>query len=126
MIFLRNSNEDSSNQIQIIYPETKTIFQEDDYHGTVVKDPYRWLEDMESDEVQNWIFEQQSLTESYIDQIPFIDQIVGRISLKIQQLDVMIETKTKDNVFVKLKVSVQFQVVKNKVYDAFYKLGKIY
>ena len=46
--------------------------------------------------------------------IPFIDRIVGKISLKIQQLDVMIETKTKDNVFVKLKVSVQFQVVKKR------------
>lgn len=56
--------------------------------------------------------------------IPFIDRIVGKISLKIQQLDVMIETKTKDNVFVKLKVSVQFQVMKDKVYEAFYKLDE--
>ena len=44
------------------------------------------------------------------------------MSLKIQQLDVVVETKTKDDVFVKLKVSVQFQVIKTKVYDAFYKL----
>ena len=54
--------------------------------------------------------------------IPLIDQIVGRLSLKIQQLDVMIETKTKDDVFVKLKVSVQFKVIQDRVYDAFYKL----
>lgn len=54
--------------------------------------------------------------------IPIIDQIAGRINLKVQQLDVLIETKTKDNVFVKLKISVQFQVVKSNVYDAFYKL----
>jgi len=54
--------------------------------------------------------------------IPFIDQISGRLSLKIQQLDVVVETKTKDDVFVKLKVSVQFKVIKDKVYDAFYKL----
>lgn len=54
--------------------------------------------------------------------IPFIDRIAGRVNLKIQQLDVIIETKTKDNVFVKLKVSVQFMVVKETVYDAFYKL----
>ena len=40
----------------------------------------------------------------------------------MQQLDVLVETKTKDDVFVRLKVSVQFQVVKTKVYDAFYKL----
>ncbi|SHM87954.1 SPFH domain-containing protein [Flavobacterium xinjiangense] len=54
--------------------------------------------------------------------IPLIDRIAGRVNLKIQQLDVIIETKTKDNVFVKLKVSVQFMVIKETVYDAFYKL----
>ena len=54
--------------------------------------------------------------------IPVIDRISGRLSLKIQQLDVIIETKTLDDVFVKLKVSVQFKVIKDKVYDAFYKL----
>jgi regulator of protease activity HflC (stomatin/prohibitin superfamily) len=54
--------------------------------------------------------------------IPLIDRIAGRISLKIQQLDVIVETKTKDDVFVKLKVSVQYKVIKDKVYDAFYKL----
>jgi len=54
--------------------------------------------------------------------IPLIDRIPGRLSLKIQQLDVIIETKTLDDVFVKLKVSVQFKVIKDKVYDAFYKL----
>jgi regulator of protease activity HflC (stomatin/prohibitin superfamily) len=54
--------------------------------------------------------------------IPLIDRIAGRVNLKIQQLDVIIETKTKDNVFVKMKVSVQFKVIQDKVYDAFYKL----
>ena len=54
--------------------------------------------------------------------IPLIDRISGRLSLKIQQLDVLIETKTLDDVFVRLKVSVQFKVIKTKVYDAFYKL----
>ena len=54
--------------------------------------------------------------------IPIIDRIAGRISLRILQLDVIVETKTKDDVFVKLKVSVQYKVVREKVYDAFYKL----
>ena len=54
--------------------------------------------------------------------IPVIDRIAGRLSLRIQQLDVVIETKTKDDVFVKVKVSVQYKVIKDKVYDAFYKL----
>ena len=54
--------------------------------------------------------------------IPFIDRIAGRLSFKILQLDVIVETKTKDDVFVKLKVSVQYRVLNEKVYDAFYKL----
>lgn len=58
--------------------------------------------------------------------VPVIDQIAGRINLKVQQLDVLVETKTKDDVFVKLKISVQFQVIKENVYDAFYKLESPY
>ncbi|WP_185859941.1 SPFH domain-containing protein [Blattabacterium cuenoti] len=54
--------------------------------------------------------------------IPFIDNVVGKLTLKIQQLDILVDTKTKDNVFVKVKISVQFQVIQNKVYEAFYKL----
>ena len=54
--------------------------------------------------------------------IPVIDRVAGRVNLRIQQLDVMIETKTKDNVFIKMKVSVQFKVIQDKVYDAFYRL----
>lgn len=54
--------------------------------------------------------------------IPLVDKISGKLSLKIQQLDVVVETKTKDDVFVRIKVSVQYQVIKNQVFDAFYKL----
>ena len=54
--------------------------------------------------------------------IPLIDKISGRISLRILQLDVIVETKTKDDVFVKLKVSVQYKIIAEKVYDAYYKL----
>lgn len=54
--------------------------------------------------------------------IPLVDRIAGRLSLKIQQLDVIVETKTLDDVFVKLKVSVQYKVIRDKVYEAFYKL----
>ncbi len=54
--------------------------------------------------------------------IPVIDRVAGRVSLKIQQLDVIVETKTKDDVFVHLKISVQFLIQPDRVYDAFYKL----
>ncbi|MEQ8705855.1 MAG: SPFH domain-containing protein [Phaeodactylibacter sp.] len=54
--------------------------------------------------------------------IPIIDRIAGRVSLKVQQLDVNVETKTRDNVFVKLRVSVQYYILPEKIYDAFYRL----
>ncbi|MCL4142760.1 UNVERIFIED_CONTAM: hypothetical protein GTU68_045404 [Idotea baltica] len=54
--------------------------------------------------------------------IPIVDKIAGKVSLKIQQLDVIVETKTLDDVFVKLKVSVQYVIIRDKVYEAFYKL----
>ena len=65
----------------------------------------------------------QSIRQSGLQlKIPLVDRVAGRLSLKIQQLDVIIETKTLDDVFVKLKVSVQYLVIRDKVYDAFYKL----
>jgi regulator of protease activity HflC (stomatin/prohibitin superfamily) len=54
--------------------------------------------------------------------IPVIDKKSRPISLKINQLDVMVETKTSDDVFVALKVSVQFIILKEKVFDAYYRL----
>ncbi len=54
--------------------------------------------------------------------IPMVDKIAGKLSMKINQLDVNVETKTKDDVFVKMKVSVQFVILKEHIYEAFYKL----
>jgi regulator of protease activity HflC (stomatin/prohibitin superfamily) len=54
--------------------------------------------------------------------IPFIDKVAGRVSLRVNQLDVKVETKTEDNVFLHVLVSVQFYVMPDKVYEAFYKL----
>jgi regulator of protease activity HflC (stomatin/prohibitin superfamily) len=54
--------------------------------------------------------------------IPLIEQVAGSLSLRVNQLDVKVETKTEDNVFLHVLVSVQFFVDPNKVYEAFYKL----
>ena len=54
--------------------------------------------------------------------LPVLDRIAGTISLKVQQLDVDIETKTMDNVFVDMKVSVQYVIQPLKIWEAFYKL----
>ncbi|WP_337173470.1 SPFH domain-containing protein [Paludisphaera sp.] len=55
--------------------------------------------------------------------VPFVELVAGRINLRVQQLDVRVETKTEDNVFVHVVVSVQYAVLPDKVYDAFYKLS---
>lgn len=53
---------------------------------------------------------------------PIVERVVGKVSLRIRQLDVEVETKTQDNVFVRMVVSVQYVILPDKVEDAFYKL----
>jgi len=53
-----------------------------------------------------------------------VEDLVGRLSYRVQQLDVKVETKTLDNVFINTVVSIQYQVLQEKVYDAFY--GKLF
>lgn len=55
--------------------------------------------------------------------IPFIDQIAGKLNLRLTNLNVEVETKTLDNVFIKILVSIQFKVLPNKIYEAFYTLN---
>lgn len=55
--------------------------------------------------------------------IPLVESVAGRVNLRVQQLDVRVETKTRDNVFVHVVVSVQYYVLPDKVYDAFYRLA---
>jgi regulator of protease activity HflC (stomatin/prohibitin superfamily) len=55
--------------------------------------------------------------------VPFIDSVAGMISLRVNQINLTMETKTKDNVFVTIPISVQNRVRPEKVYDAFYKLS---
>ena len=54
---------------------------------------------------------------------PFIDRVAGRVSLRVNQITLTMETKTKDNVFVTIPISVQNRVRPEKVFDAFYKLA---
>ncbi len=57
--------------------------------------------------------------------IPVIERVAGKESIRIRQLDVPVETKTKDNVFVNLGVSVQYIAVSEKIFDAFYRLTDV-
>ena len=54
--------------------------------------------------------------------IPFIDRIVQRVSLRVQQLIVEVDTKTKDNVFVKIYIAIQYRVLEGQEADSYYKL----
>ena len=54
---------------------------------------------------------------------PFLETVVRRLSMKVQQFDVQVETKTQDNVFVQIPVSIQYKVIPEGVEAAFYKLS---
>src|SRR5450631_3797808 len=54
---------------------------------------------------------------------PFVDSVTGRVSLRVNQITLTMETKTKDNVFVTIPISVQNRVRPEKVFDAYYKLA---
>ena len=64
---------------QIKYPEAKRVDQVDDYFGTKVADPYRWLEDDNSDETAEWVKAENKVTFGYLEKIPFRDKIKERL-----------------------------------------------
>lgn len=65
---------------RLSYPAAKTVAQLDDYHGTAVADPYRWLEDDNSAETKSWVKEQQALTESQLAAVPAREAIRTRLT----------------------------------------------
>jgi len=66
--------------VKINYPNTHTVDQIDDYHGTLVADPYRWLEEVDSPETLEWKQKQNELTQSIIREIPKRESIKKRIT----------------------------------------------
>src|ERR1044072_3365967 len=70
----------STDHPNIFYPVTKKVEQVDDYFGTKVYDPYRWLEDETSAETKAWVDEQNRLTFSYLDKIPFREKLKTRLT----------------------------------------------
>lgn len=61
------------------YPETAKVDSSDTYFGTEVKDPYRWLEDDRSPETENWVGRQNEVTQEYLSQIPFREDLKNRL-----------------------------------------------
>jgi prolyl oligopeptidase len=64
---------------QIKYPETKRVKQVDDYFGTKVADPYRWLEDDNSEVTKEWVEAENKVTDQYLSSIPFYSKIRNRL-----------------------------------------------
>lgn len=67
-------------QPDFTYPETKTVEHTDDYFGTQVADPYRWLEDTDSEETAAWVKAQNEVSFGYLKQIPFREKLRQRIT----------------------------------------------
>jgi len=63
----------------LVYPNAKRVDQVDDYHGTKVADPYRWLEDADSADTHEWVEAENKLTFSYLDKIPYRSAIRERL-----------------------------------------------
>ena len=66
--------------MELTYPETRKDSVSDDYHGTIVEDPYRWLEDDMSDETAEWVKSQNEVTFGYLENIPFRKPLIDRLS----------------------------------------------
>ena len=66
--------------MKLTYPSTQTIDQTDNYHGTLVSDPYRWLEDVDSPETLDWVKRQNELTYGFLKQIPVREQLRKRLT----------------------------------------------
>lgn len=65
-------------EVKIVYPTTSIVEQNDDYFGTIVADPYRWLEDDNSEETAEWVAAQNLITQDYLSKIPFRDALKTR------------------------------------------------
>ena len=69
----------NKNFCQLKYPEAKKVNQVDDYFGTKVPDPYRWLEDDNSEETKAWVKEENKITHAYLSAIPFYDKVKSKL-----------------------------------------------
>ena len=66
---------------QLTYPPTKKVDVSDNYFGTTIADPYRWLEDDNSEETKNWVQQQNVVTSTYLSGIPYRDKVKSRLAV---------------------------------------------
>jgi prolyl oligopeptidase len=75
-----HSTVNDKNDAKLTYPESKKVDQVDDYFGTRVPDPYRWLEDENSPDTKNWVNSQNAVTFAYLDKIPYREKLKARLT----------------------------------------------
>ena len=71
---------ESPTEKRIVYPESPRVEQVDEYHGVKVADPYRWLEDLDSQQTRDWVAAQNRLTSAYLAAIPEREPIRKRLT----------------------------------------------
>ncbi|RLD74858.1 MAG: S9 family peptidase [Bacteroidetes bacterium] len=79
-IIIMTINSCCNDQDEIKYPVTKKVDQVDEYFGTSVADPYRWLEDDNSEETAQWVIAENAVTDAYLSEIPFREKIIDRLT----------------------------------------------
>ncbi len=81
LVFINFScqNSEKKDTITVNYPLTKKADTVDNYFGTTVNDPYRWLEDDRSEETEAWVKEENATTFGYLDKIPFRKDLKNRL-----------------------------------------------
>ena len=75
-----SSQTNMSAEVKLNYPDSRKGEQVDNYHGTEVADPYRWLENPDSEETKTWVEAQNKVTFNYLEQIPARDDIKKRLT----------------------------------------------
>jgi prolyl oligopeptidase len=79
-LFEERTRPPLENGERLPYPESRRVDQVDEYHGARVEDPYRWLEDLDSDETRGWVAAQNRVTASWLGSIPEREEIRGRLT----------------------------------------------
>ena len=113
-LFLACSGEKSKsfNQIDVEYPQTRQDASvSDDYHGTQIDDPYRWLEIDTASEVESWVGEQNRVTQNYLSQIDYRDEIKERYKELFNYVKLSSPFKVGDYYFVARNDGLQNQAV---------------
>ena len=80
IVIIMTINSCCPNKKKINYPETAKVDQVDEYFGVQVADPYRWLEDDNSEETAAWVKAQNVVTQEYLQEIPFRQAIIDRLT----------------------------------------------